>query len=421
MINSKLERQLEAIDWDFPVSQLGATKLQHWYPGTFPPQLPATLIQALTILDDVVFDPYGGAGTTASEAIRLGRKAWIVDINPVGILGNYSYCALLLLRANSAEKLNLFFEYVDSFLSKNTNTLDFSEVDAEILDLDEFASKYMRPSPENLLNKIRLQATPNWDQLKKWIDPLTINELNILLQRINQSTKSTFLMLFFESMISANLRALCSQNKSWGHIADNVYPKSFIYKNVTVQLRKWLKMLRTNLIKVKFETQMPPKSICYWAEIYDWSSISCLKNSPPGGASIVITSPPYGDAIDYIYSQKLSLYFLGYDDEKITSLCMQEIGARRKRFKTESRNVWATQLTKAAIKQSELVIDSGCYVSVLPHKNHGREIGIKMMTEGLKENGWTQIFEIDRSINQKKTRQSWTSIKQETINIFLRE
>ncbi len=421
MITNKIKRQLDAIDWDFPVSQLGTTKLPHWYPGTFPPQLPATLIQALTQIDDLVFDPYGGAGTTASEAIRLGRKAWIVDINPIGILGNYSYCALLLIRSISLDKLNLFFKYIDDFISKNSSTLDFSEIDAEILDFDKFASKYMQPTPENLLSKIRLQREPNWEGLKRWIDPLTITELGNLRQNINDSITSTFLKLFFDTMISANLRALCSQNKSWGHIADNVYPKSFIYKNVTVQLRKWLKILHTNLIEVSFETHLQPKGICYWAEIHDWCSIDRLINSPPVEANIIITSPPYGDAIDYIYSQKLSMYFLGYDDEKITNLCKQEIGARRKRSKTESRNDWAIQLTKAAINQSKLIINGGYYVSILPHKNHGREIGIKMMTEGLIENGWGQVFEMDRSINQKKTRQSWTSIKQETINIFLRQ
>ena len=333
MINNKVKRQLDAIDWEFPVSQQGTTKLQHWYPGTFPAQLPATLIQALTQIDDVVFDPYGGAGTTAAEAIRLGRKAWIVDINPIGILGNYAYCALLLFRVISKDKFKLFFGCIDDFLSKNTNVIDFYEIDLELLNLDELVSRHMQPAPKEFLNEIRLQETPNWDELKKWIDPLTINELDNLLQTINESVRSTFLKVFFEAMISANLRALCSQNKSWGHIADNVYPKSFIYKNVTVQLRKWLKILYTNLTKVSFETLTKPEGICYWAEIYDWCSIGHLKNCPPDGGNIIITSPPYGDAIDYIYSQKLSMYFLGYTHENIANLCIQEIGARRKRFK----------------------------------------------------------------------------------------
>ncbi|MGZ5547227.1 MAG: DNA methyltransferase [Nitrososphaeraceae archaeon] len=420
MINNKIKRQLDVIDWDFPTSQTGITKLHHWYPGTFPPQLPATLIQALTQPGDVVFDPYGGAGTTASEALRLGRKAWIVDINPIGILTNYSYCALLLLKEISIDKLNIFFKYIENFLFNKIDVIDFSDIDEEILNLDEFVSQYMRPIPYQLLNQIRLERIPNWNSLKKWIDPVTINELSDLLHKISDFTNSSFLKLFFYGMISANLRALCSQNKSWGHIADNVYPKTFIYKNVIAQLSKWVNLFRNNLMKVSVELPPIPNTICYWAEIKDWSSVNDLENLPPTGAKIIITSPPYGDAIDYIYAQKLSMYFLGYDDEKITRLCMQEIGARRKRFQPNSRNNWATQLADVAVKQSKFVINTGFYVTILPHKNHGREIGINMMKDSLKENGWSLVFERDRSINQKKTRQSWTSIKQETINIFLR-
>lgn len=423
MINNKLRRQLEVIDWDFPASKSGETKLSHWYPGSFPSQLPATFIQAFSNPGDIIFDPYGGAGTTASEAIRLGRKAFIVDINPVGILANYPFCALLLLKSKYPEKLDLFLEYINNLVSpKNSDLLDFDGFynDANIAELDVFFSNHMRPTPNELLKKIRKGKNVLIQDLKKWIEGETLKHLLEIYERIVCSGEGTFLQLFLESMVSANLRAICSQNKSWGHIADNVYPKQFIKKDVVVQLKKWIKTLSNNLLKIKFEEKNVVSGIHYWADLHNWNNVEKVKVKPQKGAAIIITSPPYGDAIDYIFAQKLSLYFLGYTDSDIMSLCEQEIGARRKRFKTASRQLWATQMSDAAIKQAEYV-RKGVFVSILPHRNHGREVGINEMTQGLKNHGWENVFEIDRSINQKKTRQSWTSIKQETICVFTKK
>ena len=116
MINKKLHRQLESIDWDFATRYTGLTRTPHWYPGTFPAQLPSTLIQALSSSGDVVFDPYGGVGTTAAESIRLNRRTWSVDIHPISALASAPYCALLLLKRVAPKKLELLFALFESVL-----------------------------------------------------------------------------------------------------------------------------------------------------------------------------------------------------------------------------------------------------------------------------------------------------------------
>jgi len=422
VLDSKVKRQLEAIDWDFPVALPGTTKLAHWYPGTFPAQLPATFIQACSDYGDIVFDPYGGAGTTASEAIRLGRKAWITDINPIGILANYSYSALLILMNSSNEKFKLFIQNIRSLLAiKNADSpgFQFDDMTNNLEGVDSLFEKHMRPKPKDLHVKIRGERKFNIEALKKWIHPRTLEEIIDVYQRINTSSNGAFIKLFTEAMISSNLRALCSQNKSWGHIADNVYPKEFVYKDVTKQLTLWLNSLEKSISKCAIEGSRKYTGIQYWVDIHNWNTNKKVTVRPRDSAKLLITSPPYADAIDYLYAQKISLYFLGYDDNDITSFCKQEIGARRKRFKTTSRETWADELTAAALKQKEYL--DGPFVTIMPHKNHGREIGLKKMIKGLKDDGWQEAFKVDRSIDQKKTRQSWTSIKQETINIFTKE
>lgn len=420
MINNKIRRQLDAIDWDFPVSYAGETKLAHWYPGTFPSSLPAAFIQALSNPGDVIFDPYGGGGTTAAEAIRLGRKALIADINPISILASYSFVSALILK--SYDKLDLFFDYFSNLINPiKGDLLDFdsTEIFQQPFDIDDILSQHIKPSPKDILASIRKRNEIQLENLHKWIDSETLAEIINIRNQVLESTNSNFVKLYFESMVSSNLRALCSQNKSWGHIADNVFPKEFIFKNSRSQFSKWLKIQKKNLRNVKLEKTKKFEGIQFWANLHNWNLEQAMKETPKSGADLIITSPPYGDAIDYINSQKLSLYYLGYNDEEISSLCSMEIGARRKRSKTNSRQKWANEISESAIKQSKYLIN-GKFVAILPHKDHGREIGLKLLIEGLKNNGWQNNFQVDRSINQKKTRQSWTSIKQETICIFTR-
>lgn len=53
------------------------------YRACFKPQLPGFFIRHLTVEGDVVYDPFGGRGTTALEAGLLGRRVATNDINPL--------------------------------------------------------------------------------------------------------------------------------------------------------------------------------------------------------------------------------------------------------------------------------------------------------------------------------------------------
>jgi DNA modification methylase len=51
------------------------------HPSVFPVEIPHRLIKLFTFWGDTVLDPFGGVGTTARAALRLGRKAVCVDQN----------------------------------------------------------------------------------------------------------------------------------------------------------------------------------------------------------------------------------------------------------------------------------------------------------------------------------------------------
>jgi DNA modification methylase len=63
--------------WEIPAES--ATRVGH--PAPFPVELPARLIDLYTYQDDLVLDPFAGAGTTAVAAVRTGRHFMGYDLD----------------------------------------------------------------------------------------------------------------------------------------------------------------------------------------------------------------------------------------------------------------------------------------------------------------------------------------------------
>ena len=83
-----------AVDWSFSDADTGfLTHALHPYPSKFIPQIPDHCIRLLSAPGELILDPFGGSGTTALEAIRLGRRAISIDANPVGtLIGRVKTC-----------------------------------------------------------------------------------------------------------------------------------------------------------------------------------------------------------------------------------------------------------------------------------------------------------------------------------------
>lgn len=51
------------------------------HPAPFPDEMPMRLIKLYSFYGDTVLDPFGGTGTTAKMALKLGRKAIVYELN----------------------------------------------------------------------------------------------------------------------------------------------------------------------------------------------------------------------------------------------------------------------------------------------------------------------------------------------------
>lgn len=51
------------------------------HPAVFPPEIPRRLIKLFSFVGETVLDPFAGVGTTAVEAVALGRRGIAVELN----------------------------------------------------------------------------------------------------------------------------------------------------------------------------------------------------------------------------------------------------------------------------------------------------------------------------------------------------
>jgi DNA modification methylase len=67
---------------DLTVWRMATRPFSQAHFATFPPELAARCIRAGCPPRGLVLDPFGGAGTTALVALRLGRRAALIELNP---------------------------------------------------------------------------------------------------------------------------------------------------------------------------------------------------------------------------------------------------------------------------------------------------------------------------------------------------
>lgn len=422
MISDKTLRQLNSIDWDFIEPLHGTSKILHWYPGTFPSELPCSLIQGLSNANDLVLDPYAGVGTTGLEALRLGRKVWLVENNPIGCLASYVAGGLLLIKNHDQNLITPIFKkikyLIQSVFSESTSELDFP-IDYSLLnDIDDILEKLVNPNPNIFLNYL-LKSDPNLENLKPWIENQSLDKITVIINQLYLNHRlSSFDRLLIITMLSAVLKSCSSQTQSWGHIADRVLPKEMIEKDVLLNCLKWLNKTEKNIKNTDVISDEKFDDCRLWVSHFNWGNDISSLETPPIPVDLLVTSPPYADAIDYTFAQRLSLYLIGYNDFQIKNISNVEIGARRKRSKTTSIINWANELSEALTIQKTFLSDKGLLSFVLPHKDAGRNIGVEAITNNLEADNYELVFEVDRAIRQLKTRQSWTSIKKEIVQIY---
>ena len=280
--DDQLAAAVRTVDWDFANADTSHSghALQP-YPAKFPPQIPEALIRLLSRADDLVLDCFGGCGTTALEAVRLGRRAHSIDANPVAA------------RLTEVKTCNLSSEALRSL---NELIATVSGVDATQLACQGAGS--WRP------------AIPNID---RWYAPLVVDELaalrsTVVRQAGDGETRNLGLIAFAQVASRMSFQESETRYKS--------VPRIIEAGEAAQRLASELVRMRATLVS---RAEMTGSATVITGDARDTAAYP-----EPDTAGLIITSPPYPNAYDYHLYHRFRIFWLG---ENPADLRHQEIGS----------------------------------------------------------------------------------------------
>lgn len=326
-------RKIAGVNWNFAdttAHKLSANSL-HWYPGTFVPQVPGYLIQLLSEPGATVLDPFAGSGTTGFEAIRLGRRATLIDS---------SLASVQLIEGKRAIVTGI----ADNALNRCIEALSVQ-------------LPLLRPSEK---------STSVVDQeLHNWFHPQTLDQLLVVRRTINEcgQDQASALDVIFADLLFAcastggsRTRTGGTRRHHWGWIADNVRPKSSaLHYHDAIQLAvlKFQHALRVSAHHRELTSK--------------WSFVSIIHGDAreqvvqPETIDLVVTAPPYLNMIDYTLANRLTYLWQRWDMERDRK---SEIGARYRRKRRGSQVQYAGDM-EMSINQIHASLRKGGYFALV--------------------------------------------------------
>lgn len=264
----------------------------HAFAAKFPPQLPRAFIRGLTDCGDVVLDPMMGSGTTVVEALLADRRGLGLDIDPL---------ALRLGRVKTMP--------IDTEILRDTGYHVIADAQ-NLLRNDDLIERSLAASFDMRTREF----------IDYWYLPTTQRELMALalaIQSVVDVPTRRFLELTFSSIIitkSGGVSKARDLAHSRPHFDATKVPKNAL-DQFSVRLRK-------NLISI---AQLKPDGFIATPLAGDARVIPLADNT----VNLVVTSPPYANAIDYMRAHKFSLVWLGAAIGDLSQLRAEYIGSER--------------------------------------------------------------------------------------------
>jgi site-specific DNA-methyltransferase (cytosine-N4-specific) len=253
---------LGKIDWDFKNFKTQyLTHTFHPYPARFIPQIPLTFIKLFTREGETVLDPMCGCGTTLVEAFLNNRNAIGNDLNPLAAL--ITKVKITLIDESEFKYFNRKLELMKRYLD-----LDYKDVEEKI---------------NNLPNR----------KLSRIFNRVVISKLESIHETLLEIKEEGHndLFDFGRVALSATIWSLVENGN--GIEVDDLFLKKVKYmQNEMIKMSKIIK----NIPKVRV--------ICG-----DARKLEVETNS----VDLIVTSPPYVNALDYYRLHMYNMLWLGMD------------------------------------------------------------------------------------------------------------
>lgn len=276
-----------------------ATHGLYMYPAKFIPHVVRYAIEKYTRPGDWVFDPFAGYGTVAIEASLTGRNAVLWDLNPI--------TEVLTLASTyrgdiSLRDFEIDWEY-DTPLKPLWDNIEYWHPPEFLEALSKLwgywhREVYSRAKTKEELQKAYLIAIP----LLKVTRYFSYSD-----EKISKLYKSKY--------AKEKVRMLLSTD--WKTKMVKMY-----WRHASRVLDKILEFQRSNPCDVEIVVKTSKRVD---GKLVVWDSLSERLDRT---VDLLITSPPYFQAQEYIRSFKLELAWLGYTGEEIRMLASYEIPYR---------------------------------------------------------------------------------------------
>ncbi len=288
------------------------------YRACFKPELPRFFITKLTKPEDIVFDPFGGRGTTIIEAGLLGRRAISNDVNPLSEI---------------LAKPRLFPPTITE-LEERLERIDFQSFAKADIDL----SMFYHPRTESELVSLRnyfieKSSSTALDNVDEWIRMVATNRLtghskgffSVYTLPPNQATRP-------ERQIKINEKL--NQKPDYRDVKRIILEKSLnLLRDITSEIRERLIRDKSNYL---FNSQ-------------DAKDLSFIKDNR---INLTVTSPPFLDVVNYKEDNWLRCWFNGIN--------VDDLATRISIFKTIDK--WNSFMTEV-FKELFRVTKPGGYVA----------------------------------------------------------
>lgn len=343
-------RPLAGIDWNFPAanSTYGVHGL-HWYPASFIPQIPAYLIELFSRPGDLVLDPFAGSGASLVEALRLGRRTFGLDLNPI---------AVLIARA----KLLLLTDWPwESAAEALINQLESDRLITELV--------------VDGIGRDSVDLPTGLAEARRWYHPTTFKHLCLILRRIEDTPEPA--QTVFRAAFSSILKRASGQREHWGYVADNMVPAAAEPHDAFAM---YARALRT-AVRARAEMfggtagRLTMEALEQSARVIQGDVLGDLVPLE-GTVDLVITSPPYVGVTDYTTAQRLSMYWFEHD---LDALKRQEIGARWKRFRRSYTQDYMDDM-RAAFNRVAATLRPGGYLALVIGVPNAREAAYSILS-----------------------------------------
>jgi DNA modification methylase len=287
----KLRRRIEG-DLSFEGSQTGyGPHNTHAFAAKFPPQLPRAFIDSLTDTGEIILDPMVGSGTALVEALLADRAAVGVDLDPLAVKISRAKCTPLDVQAAA-----LFAEQI----------------------ADRARLWVSHASKSGLENVLAPFDAATKEFLTYWFLPETLLELHGLATGIRLLAPDA-VRNFFEVILSSVIIT-----KSGGVSLARDLAHSRPHKVTHKRIRSPIDVFEEKAMRA-LGSLATLDNCGHRAVVLRGDSRALPLESE--SVDLIVTSPPYASAIDYVRAHKFSLVWLGYMIPQLTQARRKYIGA----------------------------------------------------------------------------------------------